>query len=163
MREIAEFRVDERYASMLFADNEGERLGSIRKVKVETSDPRFVEVGHLQRHLAVKEDASFFFGWKLCRRYSKAELVTAARFHLIFSAVFEPPGEICGTKYDETKACQDCGSGAVQVGDLCIDLRRAPRGKDIARTIADEVIISQRGRVDVGCQAYRLRASPCSA
>jgi hypothetical protein len=47
---------------------------------------------------------------RLCRRYSKAELVTAARFHLIFSAVFEPPGEICGTKYDETKACQECGS-----------------------------------------------------
>ena len=43
MREIAEFRVDEDFAAMLFRDDEGEKLGPVRKILISTSDPRFPE------------------------------------------------------------------------------------------------------------------------
>jgi hypothetical protein len=144
---------------MIFGDNEGERTSFIRKVAIETTDPRFAEVGRLQ-HLLATQDASFFHGWKIRRRYSKAELATAAYFQLIVPTVFEPPGEQCGTEYDETRSCPICGSGAVQVGELCIDLRGAPTGKDISRTIADELIISQHLAelmVDAGLTGIELR------
>jgi hypothetical protein len=160
MQEIVELRVVECFAPMLFADNEGERRSLIRKVTIETNDPRFAEVGRLQRHLRATQDDSFFLGWQISRRYSEAELTRAACFQLIVPTVFEPPGEACGTIYDETRACPICGSGAVQIDDLCIDLRKAPEGTDIARTIANELIISQHLAelmVGTGLTGFQLR------
>src|SRR5437899_700759 len=99
MREVAEFRVAEEFASMLFADSEGRRLGdSVRKIEIETSDPRFVQIGRLQHEIQAKQGKHFFYGWHLDRRYSKGELARASCFKLIVSAVFEPAGEVCGTK-----------------------------------------------------------------
>lgn len=58
--------------------------------------------------------------------------------------MFEPAGEERGTKYDESSACPNCGAGAKQVGSLVLDLKRIPKGKDIAKTIAGEVVVSRR-------------------
>jgi hypothetical protein len=161
MREIAEFRVDERYASMLFADSEGKRLGdSVCKVEIETSSPKFEQVGRIQSELRAKYGKPFFYGWILRRRYTKDELAAAACFQMHLSAVFEPPGELCGTKYDESTACPKCGAGAAQVSDLRLDLRKVPKGKDIASTIADEWIVSQHlaeRMTDAGLTGFELR------
>jgi hypothetical protein len=74
MREIAEFRVVERFASMLFSDVEGKRLGdSIRKVRIDTRDPRFAEVGRLHHELRAKQGSPFFHGWSLHCTYTKEE------------------------------------------------------------------------------------------
>jgi len=161
MREVAEFRVDERFASMLFTDREGKRLGdSVRKVQIETSDPRFKQVGRLQRELRVKQDEPFFYGWDLKHEYSQQELQQASLFFLKSAAIFEPPGEMCGTEYDESTACPRCGAGAEQRSDLRLDLRKAPRNKDIACTIAGEWIVSQRlaeRMIDEGLTGLELR------
>ena len=145
MREIAEFRVDERYASMLFAENEGKRVGSsIRLIELDTADPRFAKVGRLQRELRAKQDEPFFYGWNLKRKFSKQEIREARIFSLQVTAVFDPAGLESGTRYNESSACPNCGAGAKQIGPLIIDVKRIPKGKDIAKTISGEIIVSQR-------------------
>lgn len=145
MRELVEFRVIEEFASRLFAPHEGKRLGtSVRKVEIGTDDPRFQRVGELQREIKRATGRSFFLGWNVRRHYTPAELDAAASFRLKIIAVFEPAGEERGTKYDESFACPSCGSGGKQIGSLVLDLKRIPRGKDIAKTIAGEVVVSRR-------------------
>lgn len=145
MREFAEFRIDERFAPMLFSEAEGKRSGdSVRKVELQTNDPRFRQIGRLQSELRQTKGMPFYYGWNLRREYTKAELSNADAFHLTFSSTFEPAGEECGTKYDETVACAHCGAGAKQIGPLFLDVKRIPKGKDFARTIAGEHIASRR-------------------
>jgi hypothetical protein len=145
MHEYCEFRVVEEYAYRLFAENEGKRLGdTIRKIELMTSDPRFVRVGELQREFRTTLGRSFFHGWILRRSYTKTELAAADCFRWFISTAFEPSGEECGTKYDETTACPNCGTGAKQVSELFLDWKRIPKNKDVARTIAGEVVVSAR-------------------
>lgn len=145
MREIAELRVDEAFAPMLFEPDEGKRLGdSVRKVELETSAPRFKQIGELQRDLRRSVGKPFFYGWGLRRKYTKHELASAALLQLKVTVVFEPAGEECGTKYDESTACSRCGAGGKQAGPLFLDVKRIPKGKDFAKTIAGEVVISRR-------------------
>jgi len=144
MQEIVELRVDEDFASKLFADNEGEKLGSVRKILISTTDPRFPEIGRLQESLRRTINRPFFYGWDIRRSYNKKELELASVFLLLINTLFEPAGEECGTQYDETSACPRCGSGANQVTDLFLDWRRIPKKKDFAITIAREVVVSRR-------------------
>ena len=120
MREIAEFRVLEKYAPRLFADHEGRKLGSgeVRKIEIDTSDPRYPSIGETQRRIweetATEESGRFFFyGWLFHRKYSEDELKAASCLLLTISAAFEPVGEQCGTDYDDTAACPKCGAGAL--------------------------------------------------
>lgn len=145
MREFVEFRVPEEFASLLFAESEGTRLGdSVRKVALATDDSRFDEVGRLQQEFRARGADRFFYGWEFDRRYSAQELAEAECFHLTIPRAFEPAGEECGTEYDESSACPECGIGAVQRSPLSLDLRKVPTSRDITRTIADEWIVSQR-------------------
>ena len=161
MKEFAELRVDERFAPMLFADDEGTRLGdTVRKIVIETTDPRYEEVGRLTRELLAQQGKYFFAGWNLRRQYTREELAAAACFRLTVSAIFEPAGEECGTIYDESTACPKCGAGAAQVSDLRLDLRKVPKRKDIAMTIANEIIVSQRlaeWMIDTGLTGFEFR------
>ncbi len=145
MRAVCEFRVDEEFAPRLFTATEGKRLGdTVRKVQLATDDPRFDRIGELQRETRMTAGRPFFYGWNIHHLYSKAELLAAGCFRLKVSKTFEPAGEQCGTRYDESRACPGCGAGALQESDLRLDLRRVPRRGDIARTIAGETIVSQR-------------------
>jgi hypothetical protein len=146
MREIAEFRVLEKYAPCLFADHEGKKLDGhvVRKIEIDTSDPRYQKIGQIQRQISEETDDLFFYGWEFHRRYSDDELTAASCFLLTISAAFEPVGQLCGTEYDDSAACPKCGAGARQRTSLRLDLRKAPKSKDIARTIAHEWIVSQR-------------------
>jgi hypothetical protein len=169
VRESLELRVAEEFAHLLFDKSEGLRLSdSVRKVTLSTSDPRYRRVGDLQRRLNRQRDESFFFGWSIRRSYTRAELERAEWFSVEWTSTFEPEGEACGTVYDDTIACQHtycpetttvmasvgevtfgpytCGVGARQLTPLTLDGRRIPRGKDFARTIADEFIVSERAR-----------------
>jgi hypothetical protein len=146
MRETYEFRVVEDYAHRLFRPDEGKLLGSgmIRLIKLSGDDPRLPQVGELRRIIDRESGRTFFHGWNIERRYSKAEIEAATLFRLQVTAVFEPAGEERGTKYDEASACSRCGAGAQQIGPLILDLKRIPKGKDIAKTIAGEIVVSQR-------------------
>ncbi len=148
MHSLVELRVDERYASLLFNKDEGQRLGdSVRKIVLRTDDSRFDKVGALQAKLRRDVGEPFFYGWKLYQRYAASELASARLFHVEARKHFEPSGEECGTRYDETVACARCGAGAVQVGPLILPDRRIPRGVDFASTIAGEEIVSRRTTV----------------
>jgi hypothetical protein len=145
MREVAQFRIDEQFAPMLFSESEGKRLGdSVRKVDIPTNDPRFKRIGELQTELLRSKGKPFFYGWKLTRNRPAKEVESAQIFHLRVASVFEPAGEECGTKYDETAACSKCGAGAKQEGPLLLDVKRIPKGKDFAKSIAGEVVVSRR-------------------
>jgi hypothetical protein len=154
MKEFCEFRVQEQHASRLFAPNEGKKLGwtklfedklvTVRKVKLSVDDPKFKRVGELQVLIKKEPNGFFFAGWHFQRHYTTAEIETAELFQLRNAPAFEPTGEECGTIYDETAACPVCGAGRKQVSPLSLNLRKIPKTKDLARTIADEWVVSQR-------------------
>jgi hypothetical protein len=101
----------------------------------------------------------FFLGWDLRRRYTEKEIRCAKAFRLIIRHTFEPPGELCGTLYDESNACQYCGSGGRHVNDLILEIQSLPKQGNlgIAKTIAGEIVVSQRF-VEV-FQANKLRGA----
>jgi hypothetical protein len=154
MKEVYEFRVREKYASRLFAPNEGKKLGwtkqfgdkfvTIRKVELTADDPKFKQVGELN-DLIKKDGTDFFFaGWDIHRHYTGDELEKAELFLVHHISTFEPPGESCGTQYDESTACKHCKAGAQQLTPLFLDWKQFPKSKDIARTIAGEIVVSRR-------------------
>ncbi|HEV2472182.1 MAG TPA: hypothetical protein VGS41_05920 [Chthonomonadales bacterium] len=145
MQEVYEFRVQEEFAGRLFRPDEGRLLSASgpRLVRLVAEDPRLPLVGELDRSIRLETDRYFFSGWDIIRKYSRAELEAAVLFSVSLNRVFEPAGEECGTVYDESTACPVCGSGAKQVSGLRLDLRKAPKAKHIAVTIANETIVSQ--------------------
>jgi hypothetical protein len=185
MQIVYELRVNEEFSHLLFRADEGVLLGPrTRKVLIGGDDARLPMIGQLNRELRRTRGRSFFLGWSIEYKYTKKELSAAELFHLMITAAFEPAGEECGTTYDESNACRHvfegprdvggpgkgyprvtipptvCGAGRVQVSDLVLDLRKAPRARDIARTIADEWIVSQRLAVlmiDARLTGYELR------
>jgi hypothetical protein len=109
---------------------------------VTVDDPLWAEIAQIERTLRARGDY-LYLGWNLSRRYTREELDAAQAFRLIFTRVFEPPGELCGTVYDESTACSFCGAGRTQVSELVLELGRAPN-TDLAVTIAGEYVVSGR-------------------
>jgi hypothetical protein len=154
MKELCEFRVQEQHASRLFAPNEGKKLGwtkqfgdefvTVRKVELLVDDPKFKRVGELEALIKKEPHGFFFAGWYFHRRYTAEEIKAAELFQLRNAPAFEPTGEECGTVYDEAVSCPTCGAGRKQVSPLKLNLRKIPKTKDLARTIADEWVVSQR-------------------
>lgn len=76
---------------------------------------------------------------------------------LVIRAYFEPTGSMCGTGYNEMVGCQYCGAGFHQVSSLILDTRRIPKGKDIAQTIAGELVVSPR--LVQACRKHGIRGA----
>jgi hypothetical protein len=152
--------VNEDFAQLLFSGDEGERVSdSVRKVVLPGDDPRIKQLGRVQSEVEVKEGRLFVYSTYLRRYYSRRELETAGLLHALVGE-FEPAGEQCGTVYDESTACPVCGAGATQVGDLILDLRKAPKRWEIAATIADEWVLTQRVAelmLDADMKGFELR------
>jgi hypothetical protein len=110
---------------------------------VNISDPLFAHIGKTAHDLW-KLGRVFFTSWDIVREYSREELECAELFRLRMHSVFEPCGEECGTEYDESTACAICGAGRKKVSDLVLNTRRIPKKKDFARSIADEIVVSER-------------------
>lgn len=144
MRETIEFRIPESHAARFLEPELGVRLDeTTRKVVLPSSDKRVQEIGRIDRSFTQK-GTSFFLGWTVHRHYTKAELQTAELLDLVIRAYFEPPGSMCGTEYDESVACSHCGGGARQTTPLILNTKRVPKNKDIAQTIAGEIVVSSR-------------------
>ncbi len=151
MKEIYEFRIRERFMPLLSQPDVGTRLqfgpvqgSGYRLIKVTRDDPLFAEIGDLNAQLFASQREHLFHFWDIHRSYSSAEIESAQLFHLLIVHTFEPSGEECGTQYDDSVACHFCGAGGPQVTNLFLDSRKLPKAKDIARTIAGEIIASQR-------------------
>jgi hypothetical protein len=143
MREMIEFRIPEEHAARWLKPTDGLSLGgSVRKLILNRDDRRIEVIADAESALK-REGRSFFTAWKVRRFYARRELEAANLFRLRISAVFEPAGELCGTRYDETNSCSQCGAGARQLGPLFLDVSRIPKGRSFAKTIAGEVVVSQ--------------------
>lgn len=144
MKEIFEFRINHEFATMLFAPTEGKDLGdSVKVVQITKEDPRFFQIPILDKELTAKFNRGFYFGWNIYHSYTKEEIEKAALLYVKIKTVFEPAGEICNTVYDETVACEICGSNRKQVGTLKLKKSSIPK-KDISRTIAGEIVVSEK-------------------
>jgi len=144
MRETIEFRIWEDDARKFLEPDLGVMLGdSIRKVVLPINDKRVAKIAKLNQAYRKRGDV-FFTYWDVRRSYSPEELESAQVLDLIINAYFEPTGSMCGTGYNEMVGCPYCRAGFHQVSDLMLDTRRIPKGKDIAKTIAGEVVISPR-------------------
>jgi len=144
MRELIELRVFEKYASRIFLEHEGDLLGGlVRRVVLDMTSPRYDAVSALLRTYAAK-GVQAISGWDVRRTYTRTEMQAAGFFHARITAGFEPAAEECGTRYNEGAACPACGSGAEQIGDLLLDVRRIPRSKDVARALGGEIVVSRR-------------------
>jgi len=145
MKEITEFRVNEQFASMLLGNDEGKKMGySVRVIDLDTDDPRYPDIGRLDQEVSAETGKPFFWSWRTRREYSDEEIASADLFRFEVRSFFEPAGEECGTEYDESMACPECGAGAAQVGPLVLARSRIPKGKDISETIAGEMVVSRR-------------------
>ncbi|MBJ7880430.1 hypothetical protein [Gelidibacter salicanalis] len=144
MKETIELRINYDYANLLFKADEGKKLGtSVKVVELLKNDPRYNQVPIIAKKVKQKYDEVFFFGWEIKRKYSKKELDTAPLLHIKIKSTFEPAGEECGTLYDETVACEICGAKRKQRSPLRLKYGSVPK-KDIARTIAGEVVVSEK-------------------
>jgi hypothetical protein len=144
MRETIEFRVPAGHADKFLEPELGTMLGdSVRKIVLPMEDPRVKLIADLDREF-VKKGRAFFTYSYISRHYTRKELEAAELLLLLIRPTFEPPGEMCGTEYDDAAACPHCGAGAPQLTDLHLDVRRIPKKKDLAVTIAGEVVVSAR-------------------
>lgn len=145
MKETLEIRVKYEYAHLLFEDNEGKNLGtSVKLVEITKEDPRYFIITVIDERLRKEEGSPFYYSWAIKRKYSPVELNDAELFSLLFRTTFEPAGEQRGTMYDETMACEICEANTKQIGTLKLPYSSIPKGKDIARTIAGEIIVSEK-------------------
>ncbi|MFV0507235.1 MAG: hypothetical protein ACK5L5_11145 [Bacteroidales bacterium] len=147
MIEILELRINYDYAHLLFKRDEGRDLGqfskSIKIVELSKDDPRYNQIPIISKRVKEKYDEGFFFGWQIKRKYSKKEFEKAKLLQMKIKAMFEPAGEECETIYDETMACEICGANRTQISLLTLKKNSIPK-KDIARTIAGEVVVSEK-------------------
>lgn len=144
MREYLELRINYDFAHLLFGVDEGHNVGtSVRVVRLTKDDPRYNQIPIVSAQVKKRFNRGFFFAWEFIRKYNKLELEKASFLHLIIKSVFEPSGEECGTVYDEAVACDICGANGKQIGPLVLRRYSIPK-KDIAKTIAGEVVVSEK-------------------
>ncbi|MBI5326541.1 MAG: hypothetical protein HZB41_14920 [Ignavibacteriae bacterium] len=144
MKEIYEFRINFDYAHLLFKSEEGKDLGySVKEIYIMKDDTRFYQIPILDEKIRNKFKTFFFSWWHINRKYTRKEIESAKLFHILFKSTFEPPGEDCGTIYDEEVACKICGANAKQIGPLKLKLSSVPK-KDISRSIAGEIVVSEK-------------------
>jgi hypothetical protein len=143
MKEKIEFRICNEYAHLLLKVNEGKRNASNTVIHITKEDPKFERIRVLDKKIREQHNNFFFLYSNIKREYSKKELETAKLLQMQIKATFEPAGEECGTIYNETTACEICGANRTQIGILKLKKGTIPK-KDIARTIAGEIVVSER-------------------
>lgn len=143
MKEIHEFRIFKDRYHLLPTPNDANFNGMVYVLKVSKDDPLFERIGEIDNAVLKKSNEHLFGFWDVNRKYSKKELSEASLFQFSIKSAFEPTGEECGTEYDESVACELCGTGRKQIGNLKLRKGSIPK-KDIARTIAGEVVVSSK-------------------
>jgi len=160
MKEYAEFRVPESYAKEFLPADFGKNvMDFVRRVRVPTDSEMHKKIGEFYKLVRSRDQDYFFLGWDIQRKYSEKELESAELLLLKISRTFEPAGLECGTIYDNQNVCEICGSGIRQISELILDLNTIPKNADIARTISNEIVISQEMAqilIDNNITGYKL-------
>ena len=123
--------------------NEDKIIGNYRVIFVSRNDSKYNKIGELSKVIYQKYKDLFFLFWKIHRHYDNKELISSKLLRIIMNKRFEPAGEECGTFYNESVACNICGANRAQSGPLKLMKNSIPN-KDISKTIAGEVIVSQK-------------------
>ena len=140
-----------------FAQDELHLTGDYLKVLVAR-----VRLDPCRERLKALEDLKdILWYWRIDRKYTKDEIQQAEIFRLDWkaSAVSNQGGEEDG--YDESSACSVCGAGRVQKSDLILNVRQLPKRKGFARTLSDEVLVSQEAAevlLDHKLTGFRFRS-----
>lgn len=158
MKETVEFRINYDFANLLFKEDEGKDLGQLNKsvkiVELSKDDPRYNQIPIISKKVKEKYGKGFFFGWQIKRKYVKNEIESAVLFQIKIKKTFEPSGEECGTTYDEKTSCKICKANRKQIGLLKLKKGTIPK-KDIAKTIAGEIVVSEKFKE--ACKDRHLR------
>lgn len=145
MKEYVEFRIPESYAKEFLPTNLGKNItDSVRQVHVSVGSEIYKKIGEIDSLVWNRYQKHFFLGWNIKRIYGRKELGSAELLLLKIAKTFEPAGLECGTIYNDKNICEICGTGMQQMSDLILDLNTIPKNVDIARTISNEIIISQK-------------------
>lgn len=129
-------------ACRFFSSGEASVFGGFCTVKLNASDPRLSRMAEAERQEWIRSGCGVVLGWTIERRYTKNEINNAELFRLITTTRFQPTGEECGTDYEITDVCPDCGAGRVQRSELILDLRKLPKRGGIALSLAGEIVVS---------------------
>jgi hypothetical protein len=116
-----------------------------RKIVIRIDAPFFPELG--RRILSDENgaaDGDVASAVLIHRRYTTSELRNSELVQIKVHLGFKYSGEVTGTLYDDRETCPICGNGRVQVSPLRLDLSRGPTNADIARTLANEIVVSER-------------------
>ncbi len=144
MDEEVELRFYEQHANRYFAPTEGVRLSEwIRKVVLPTSDPRLRAILLEESNRAAAGAEPLFAGSVIQRRYSEAELQSAAQFSVTVKGFSEQAGEEHGTGYSGAGACPVCHAGERQTTRLYLRTRGLPARTSMSRTLANEVVVPE--------------------
>ena len=143
MREILDLRIPLEEAQRHLPPDAGKDDGLSRQLFLDVGDPLLERLRTLEAEYRAR-GTTLFTRCQVQRRYTPRELQSAEHLMLEVLPLFEPTGEECGTLYDECRACSACGAGARQRSELYLDLRRMPKGRDIAQTFGGEYVISSR-------------------
>lgn len=107
-------------------------------VTLPSSDPQLIRLRAGLREAGVHP---------LERLDRKFTLEEAASSPMVWLAVERAPrgegGPSCGTQFDLSDACRECGTGAKQVSDLVVRTGDAPRSGGCWTTLSGEVIVSR--------------------
>jgi hypothetical protein len=129
---------------MLFSTTEGRKISDfVRKIELDMDDDRYEKVGVIDKIITEEYNTYFFAGWKITQVATPSEKNHAEIFRYIPQRFFEPCGEECGTRYDESAACPLCKSGAPQLDPLILNTSRLPKS-DFAESIGSEMVVSRR-------------------
>ena len=145
MKEIIEARLppdwyQEHLSNIIGAKRLSELTVSIR---LNSKSDKAKLIGRLINEYENRYGAIGYCSW-YDRYYTKKEINEAEFLQMMINAIFEPCGEELGTIYDESTACPICGAGRTQVNDLILNLRKIPRKRDIASSIANEWVVSDK-------------------
>jgi hypothetical protein len=114
-----------------------------RKGDIVTVIEGFLDDAAFSRFVVYLRKKAGYLVSNIERQYTPKELQSAELVRIWISSTFEPTGEEVGTEYDYP--CDVCKGGRIARGGLVLNLARAPRSADIAKTIAeDEWIVSKR-------------------
>jgi hypothetical protein len=143
MKEVCVLRINNVFRNLLPPNIIGRDIGPVTIIKIEKGSSEYQSIKEISKKVKDNYTESFFYGWAVKRTYSKSEIKKANLFHLCISSVFEPAGEECGTLYDESVGCEICGALRIKKSPLIIKRSSVP-AKDIAKTIAGEIIVSEK-------------------
>ncbi|HEX5753810.1 MAG TPA: hypothetical protein VFZ09_46930 [Archangium sp.] len=118
-------------------------LGHVRRLLLDVNNPLVEQLRAVELEYRARGTTLF----SMCdveRHYTPRELRAAEYVMVGFWPFFRPTGVECGTVYDDSTACARCGSGARQVNELHLELRRIPKSRDLAITQGGEYVISSR-------------------